>query len=102
LSEQAVIVKFQYGLADLGPLREVEHKIDNAIREAGVGEYDGEEIAVNLSDGVLYMYGPDADRLFAVVRGILESAQFLRGAVVTVRYGPPKAPQTTVTLGSPN
>lgn len=101
MSEHGVIVRFNYRLPDLTALREVEHNIEGAILRAGVGEYDGDEIAVSLSDGFLYMYGPDADRLFAVIRPVLESAPFMRGALVTLRYGPPGdgVLQTTVTIG---
>jgi len=35
------------------------------------------------------MYGPDADQMFAAVRPVLEGADFMRGARVTLRYGPP-------------
>ena len=36
------------------------------------------------------MSGPDADRLFAAVRPVLEGADFMRGARMTFRYGPPR------------
>ena len=87
MSEQAVIVEFQYGSRDLGQLFELEDKLESAIAEASVGEYDGNEIAVDGSEGSLYMYGPDADKLAAVVRPILEKAPFMRGARMTLRYG---------------
>jgi hypothetical protein len=35
------------------------------------------------------MYGPDADALFGAVRLRLEAADFLQGARVKLRYGPP-------------
>lgn len=53
------------------------------------GEYDGHEIAVDGSDGSIYMYGPDADLLFETIRPILETTHFMRGATVVKRYGPP-------------
>ena len=56
---------------------------------AHAGEYDGNEVATDGSDGFLYMYGPDADRLFEVIRPILEACSFMRGARMTLRYGPP-------------
>jgi hypothetical protein len=99
-TEHAVIVEFTYGLKDLGPLRETESRLDAAVKSAEVGEYDGDEIATDLSEGSLYMYGPDADRLFAAVRPVLESASFMRGAVVHVRYGPPGSPELRVTISS--
>ena len=42
------------------------------------------------SDGNLYMYGPNADALFATVRPVLLTADFMQGARVTLRYGPPE------------
>ena len=86
---QAVVVHFQYGSTDLSRLFELEKKLETAIGAGKVGEYDGNEMAVDGSDGFLYMYGPDADRLFDVVQPVLESATFMRGAKVTVRYGAP-------------
>lgn len=50
----------------------------------------GNEIAADLSDGSLYMYGPDAEALLAVVRPLLASADCLRNARATLRYGPPE------------
>jgi hypothetical protein len=87
--EQAVIVSFSYGSTDLSRLFELESKLETAISDAKAGEYDGNEIAVDGSDGVLYMYGRDADRLFQVVEPILRATPFMNGAKVTVRYGPP-------------
>lgn len=89
MPEHAVIVHFRYGQPDLDPLRAVESRLEAAIEKAGVGEFDGDEIAVDLSDGSLYMYGPDADRLFAAIRPVLDTTPFLRGATVRLRYGPP-------------
>ena len=87
--EHAVIVKFRYGSTDLTRLFALEERLEAAIASANVGEFDGDEVATDGSDGVLYMYGPDADRLFAVVRPILESVQFMNNASVRVRYGRP-------------
>jgi hypothetical protein len=36
----------------------------------------------------MYMYGPSADALFAVVKPHLLGARFLKGIEVTLRYGP--------------
>jgi hypothetical protein len=69
------------------PLFELEEQLEKAISEAKVGEYDGNEIAVDGSDGSLYMYGPDADRLFAVVEPIIRTSSFMKGAQAKRRYG---------------
>jgi len=88
--EHAVIVNFAYiGSTDLDPLFALETQLESAIAAARVGEYDGNEMAVDGSDGTLYMYGPDADKLFAAVRPVLEACSFMKGAVAKLRYGPP-------------
>jgi hypothetical protein len=88
-SDHAVIVHFDYGSTDLKPLFELEQRLEAAIAAAVAGEFDGNEVATDGSDGFLYMYGPDADVLFAAVRPVLEACVFMRGARVRVRYGPP-------------
>jgi hypothetical protein len=88
--EHAVIVHFTYGSTNLERLFELERRLKDAISATGVGEYDGNEVAVDGSDGYLYMYGPDADKLFKVIRPILEKTSFMRGAEVRKRYGPPQ------------
>lgn len=89
-AEHALIVTFAYGgSTDLDPLFALERQLESVISTARVGEYDGNEVAVDGSDGTLYMYGPDADKLFAAVRPALEACSFMKGAVVKLRYGPP-------------
>ncbi len=88
-SEHAVIVHFLFGSKDISRLFALEEKLISALETAGVGEFDGNEIAADGSDGNLYMYGPDADKLFTTVKPVLESADFMKGATVKLRYGPP-------------
>jgi hypothetical protein len=87
MSEHAVIVRFKYGLQSLGQLYELEHNLSEAIASEAVGEYDGHEISANLSGGILYMYGPDADVLLSVVKPILKNSSFMSGASITQRFG---------------
>lgn len=56
--EQAVIIHFAYGSKDLQRLFALETRLEAAIAKAGVGQYDGNEVAVDGNDGYLYMYGP--------------------------------------------
>jgi ABC-type Na+ efflux pump permease subunit len=85
--EQAVIVHFDYGNPNWSPFFAFDKQLDAVISKAGVGEYDGNELAQDGSDGYLYFYGPDADKLFAVVKTELTSAPFLKNVRVTLRYG---------------
>jgi hypothetical protein len=88
--EHAVLVYFAYGSRDLSRLFALEQRLEEAIATEGVGEFDGDEVATDGSDGTLFMYGPDADALFAAVRPALLTAEFMRGARVKLRYGPPR------------
>jgi hypothetical protein len=42
------------------------------------------------SDRFLYMYGAGADRLFEVIEPVLKTTDFMQGAEVQLRYGPPR------------
>ena len=83
--EQAIIVSFDYGLASLVELHDLENTLRTAL--AAIGEYDGHEIAADLSHGFLYMYGPDANALAAIVLPIFRNHPFMNGAKLEVRYG---------------
>src|SRR5262245_18626083 len=78
--EHAVIVEFVYGSTDLQPVFDLSEELETAIVGARAGEFDGNEVAADGSDGSLYMYGPDADRLFQLIRPILERCAFTRDA----------------------
>lgn len=101
-AEHAVIVQFNYGSTDLTALHALEDELEAALSQAGSGELDGNEVAVDGSDGRLYFYGPDADALLGAIKSTLESVAFMRGARATLRYGPPETgvKSTEVILGS--
>ena len=86
-AEQALMVHFDYGSRDWTPFFRFEESLARAIKASGMGEYDGNELAVDGSDGDLYMYGPNADKLFTVVKPLLQSSRLLKSVVVTLRYG---------------
>jgi hypothetical protein len=84
---EAVIVRFAYGGRELGPLFELQHRLEVVVEEGRLGAVDACEVAMDGREGVLTLYGPDADGLFAAARPVLEGAGFLKGARVVVRYG---------------
>lgn len=88
--EHAVIIRFLYGINGLEPLHRLEHSLKKIIDQEGVGDYDGHEIAVDYSDGFLYMYGPNAETLFKTVRPLLEQIEFMKDATAKLRFGPPE------------
>jgi hypothetical protein len=96
VAEQAVLIHItSLGIPDAG-LDETEDPLIKAIDAAGVGEFDGNEIGPD--DAVLYMYGPDADRLWEVVEPVLRSASLGPGSYAVTRYGEPGASETRVDL----
>jgi hypothetical protein len=88
--EHSVIVHFQYGIEGLDSLYKLEDDLEAVILEMRVGEYDGHEIAMDNSDGYLYMYGTNAEKLFKAVRPTLEACEFMKGAKAILRFGPPE------------
>jgi hypothetical protein len=102
--EQAVIVHLKLRDGGFGSpeereaLQALEDQMQQAIEEAAAGEFDGDEFG----DGkcVLFMYGPDADRLFGVIEPLLKIAPAAAGGCAIKRYGvarDPNPPQVRVT-----
>jgi hypothetical protein len=101
-SEHAVIVHFSYGSTNLQYIYAMEDLLRAAISEAAAGEYDGKEVAADGSDGFFYMYGPDAETLFRAIEPVLAGSSFMRGATVTLWFGPRKrrTPKRVIQLPS--
>lgn len=87
--DHSLIVSFNRPGIDLEALHALEEHLSRALVEAGAGEYDGNEIAIDGSDSSLFMVGPDANALFAIAEPILRESPLMQGATIRVRYGPP-------------
>jgi hypothetical protein len=100
--EHAVIIYFQYWKEDLEPLYELALRLEGALSDKDVAVYDGHEIAMDNSHGFLYLYGPNAEHLFKEVKGVLESTDFMIGALANLRFGPPEngISEIEVTIGA--
>ena len=85
--KQSAIVYFENGLPYPEALYETGHALCEQIEKEKVGCYDWHCTAADDSHGWLYMYGPDAEKLFETVRPVLEQAAFLKGASVTLHCG---------------
>jgi len=98
VADQAVIVNVPLRGARRGAvsLTELGDRLAELVDAAGVGEFDGDLIGEDL--GVLYLYGPDADRLWDAIEGEVESASLPGGSYVVKRYGDPGDPETRVDL----
>ena len=89
--EQAVIVHLRLRDGRFGSpderkaIEALEDQILRAIDEASVGEFDGDEFGGG--ECVLFMYGPDADRLYGVILPLLKAAPAATGGYAIKRYG---------------
>jgi hypothetical protein len=63
----------------------LQDRIAIAIDESVVGEFDGD--LVGQGECILYMYGPDADRLFEAVEPLLKSFALGSSGYAIKRYG---------------
>jgi len=52
-------------------------QLEAAILEAGVGEYDGDEIGGG--EAILFFCGPDVDQMIAILHPLLKRAPMCRG-----------------------
>ena len=79
------------GEGEIESIHELTDRLAEAIESAGVGEFDGDEFG----DGEcsLYMYGPDADALFASIEPILRNSSHATGGHVIKRYGDADDPE---------
>lgn len=88
--EHIVFVRFNYGKKNLEALFKLEDVLKEALSKNKVGKYDGHDIEMDLSEGALYMYGPDAELLFKAIQPVLKESDFMKGANATLLFGPPE------------
>ncbi len=90
-SEHAVTVYLRmsgdaYGSeAEQNQIFDLSDQLETAISAQDAGEFDGDEFGDGLC--TLFMYGPDADALFAVVEPVLRASPLAEGAYAVKRYG---------------
>jgi hypothetical protein len=99
--EHAVIIELE--CADPKALQKFAARLEKAVPPE-IGEFDGDEAAVDGSSARLYLYGPDADRLWKAIEKIVRAAPIARNASVLLRYGPPEdgVREHTISLASPS
>jgi hypothetical protein len=85
--EHAVLVYFNYGFQDLNPLHDVENDMEELLLSMDVGSLDGHDIAVDANDGILYLYGSDAKKLYNAIKPILLKTSWMAGARIHLRFG---------------
>ena len=85
---QEVEVHFEYGSTNFQHVYALGDQIQVAIAEAKVGEYDGHSLPADGSNGTYFIFGPDAEAIFRAIQPVLEASPLMRGATVTLHFGP--------------
>jgi hypothetical protein len=89
-SEDSVVVVVRLSGGEFGSEQERKDiqslggRIDAILARDGVGELDGDEFGDHT--GTLYFYGPDAERIFAMIEPVLRSWPKMAGGYVIKRF----------------
>ncbi|TIQ34789.1 MAG: hypothetical protein E5X48_16515 [Mesorhizobium sp.] len=89
--EQAVIVYLLLSDGQFGAQQErqwvqaLENRLQQVVSDAGVGEFDGDEFGEGKC--ILYLYGPDAEKLFHVIEPVLKSSPVAGDGYAIKRFG---------------
>jgi len=87
--EQALLLRLRLPESQTGDetssIVALEEAIESALRKHRTGEFEGHD----LRDGVwtLYLYGPDAERIFRSVEGVLRGARLDPSSHAIMRFG---------------
>jgi hypothetical protein len=82
VEEFAAIHFTEYGNTNLERIYSVSDELDKALKGTNLGELDGHMLAVTGSDGFLFLFGPDAQKLYEYVKPIILKTPFLQNAKV--------------------
>ena len=88
--EQTIRIDFSYGSTHFQHLYALEDQLERVISHSGAGGYEGKDVAADGSTAAFHLYGPDAEALFRLISPVLAQYPFMRGAKVTLWFGPPK------------
>ena len=93
-AEQAVLLHLKLGNDGFGLEGEVarmhalQEELERAIQTADAGELDGDEFGGG--ECVVFMYGPDAEKLWAAIEPVLARDTFRQGSYAVKRFGGPE------------
>ena len=94
--KQAVILSLRLSDAGFGTpeeraaIHELENRFEALLAKSKAGELDGDEFGAGQC--TIYLYGSDADALFAVLETELRGSPLSRGGSVLKRYGGARDP----------
>jgi hypothetical protein len=77
----------EMGVDALDALLALQEELAQAIEPGGIGEVDGNEIAMDDSEGSLYAFGPDAKAMLQAALPVICRSPLAAGGQVYLRYG---------------
>ncbi len=77
-------------------LATIESQVTEALSRLGLGICDGNEMGP--TESTLFLYGPDAEKLFAGIESVLRANPLCQGARVVLRQGGPGSPEREIKL----
>lgn len=78
--------------AEMTSIHALEARLAEVIKDKRLGELDGDEFGEG--ECTLYLYGPNADALFAAIEPLLRSSPLTKGGWATKRYGDAADPKS--------
>jgi hypothetical protein len=95
MGKQALIIRLydlgeradDIGTEALDALLLLQQQLTSAVEGAGVGEVDGNEIALDDSEGSLWVYGPDAIAMLKAALSVVCHSPLAPGGRAILRYG---------------
>lgn len=94
--EQSLILTTVGVAVTLEEVFDLQDALTEAFARHSVGEVDGHEIAVDGSEALIYMYGPDAEAMFAVALPILKAHPATASSRAMLRFGEVADPNARV------
>ncbi|GEM_PF-1346529 len=88
-NEHSVIIEFNEGLDGLEEIHELEKKLRDKLEGSDKGWWDGHELGMDTPEGMIFLYGKNAEELFKEVKPILEMSPLMKGAIAYLSFGPP-------------
>lgn len=88
MMHQSVVLYFKHGIRDIMPYSRAVQRIRELLAENGAGEYVEDDMAIDGGDVEAILRGPNADTIYETIQPILTELPFMRGAQVTLVYGP--------------
>jgi hypothetical protein len=82
-----LVIYFKHGIQDIVPYSDFISKYRISMAASGVGEYLGDDMAIDGGDAEGVFAGPSSKKLFEFIKQDLCALSFMRGAKVTLVFG---------------